>query len=295
MCSTSSISRRMMNFITMTRRYFMTRRSVLLRSLLFLGVLAMTFWTAKPVQAAPETLTIAAANSLRDAFRQILPLFEAHNKDINVRVIYGPSQTLSKQIEEGAPVDVFLPSLVEEIDQLEKKGLVIQGTKRVYAGTSLVLIAGTELPAPVASVQDLRTALIRYIAIGDPKTSSVGKVAAQFLKYSKLDSQLKAQFVYGEHSRAVLDLVAKGEADIGIVYRTDAIANRKIRIFDTAPEGSHTPIRYGVAAVWTAKNISGAGDFINFLATPQVQALLQEHGFDRITQQVGVAQRQEGQ
>jgi molybdate transport system substrate-binding protein len=273
----------------------MTRRSVLLRSLLFLGVLAMTFWTAKPVQAASEILTIAAANSLRDAFRQILPLFEAHNKDINVRVIYGPSQTLSKQIEEGAPVDVFLPSLVEEIDQLEKKGLVIQGTKRVYAGTSLVLIAGTELPAPVASVQDLRTALIRYIAIGDPKTSSVGKVAAQFLKYSKLDSQLKAQFVYGEHSRAVLDLVAKGEADIGIVYRTDAIANRKIRIFDTAPEGSHTPIRYGVAAVWTAKNISGAGDFINFLATPEVQALLQEHGFDRITQQVGIAQRQEGQ
>jgi len=285
----------MMIFMTMTRRYSMTRRSVLLRSLLFLGVLAMTFWTAKPVQAAPETLTIAAANSLRDAFRQILPLFEAHDKDINVRVIYGPSQTLSKQIEEGAPVDVFLPSLVEEIDQLEKKGLVIQGTKRVYAGTSLVLIAGTELPAPVASVQDLRTALIRYIAIGDPKTSSVGKVAAQFLKYSKLDSQLKAQFVYGEHSRAVLDLVAKGEADIGIVYRTDAIANRKIRIFDTAPEGSHTPIRYGVAAVWTAKNISGAGDFINFLATPQVQALLQEHGFDRITQQVGIAQRQEGQ
>jgi molybdate transport system substrate-binding protein len=285
----------MMIFMTMTRRYSMTRRSVLLRSLLFLGVLAMTFWTAKPVQAAPETLTIAAANSLRDAFRQILPLFEAHDKDINVRVIYGPSQTLSKQIEEGAPIDVFLPSLVEEIEQLEKKGLVIQGTRRVYAGTSLVLIAGTELPAPVASVQDLRTALIRYIAIGDPKTSSVGKVAAQFLKYSKLDSQLKAQFVYGEHSRAVLDLVAKGEADIGIVYRTDAIANRKVRIFDTAPEGSHTPIRYGVAAVWTAKNISGAGDFINFLATPQVQALLQEHGFDRITQQVGIAQRQEGQ
>jgi len=285
----------MMIFMTMTRRYSMTRRSALLRSLLFLGVLAMTFWTAKPVQASPETLTIAAANSLRDAFRQILPLFEAHNKDINVRVIYGPSQTLSKQIEEGAPVDVFLPSLVEEIDQLEKKGLVIQGTKRVYAGTSLVLIAGTELPAPVASVQDLRTALIRYIAIGDPKTSSVGKVAAQFLKYSKLDSQLKAQFVYGEHSRAVLDLVAKGEADIGIVYRTDAVSNKKIRILDEAPVDSHSPIHYGVAAVWTAKNISGAGDFINFLATPEVQALLQEHGFDRITQQVGVAQRQEGQ
>ena len=273
----------------------MARPSVLLRSLLLLAVLTASVWTAPPVQAAPETVTIAAANSLKDAFRKILPLFEAHNKDITVRVIYGPSQTLSKQIEEGAPIDVFLPSQVEEIDQLEKKGLVIRGTRRVYASTSLVLIAGTELPAPIASVQDLRTTLIRYIAIGDPKTSSVGKVAAQYLKYSKLDSQLKSQLVYGEHSRAVLDLVAKGEADLGIVYRTDAVSNKKIRILDEAPVDSHQPVHYGVAAVWTAKNISGAGDFINFLGRPQIQALLQDHGFDRIAEPVGVAQRQEGQ
>jgi molybdate transport system substrate-binding protein len=285
----------MMNFITMTRRYAMTRRSALLKNLLFLGVLISTVWIVPSAQAAPETVTIAAANSLREAFRKILPLFEAHNKDINVRVIYGPSQTLSKQIEEGAPIDVFLPSQVEEIDQLEKKGLVIQGTRRVYAGTSLVLIAGTELPAPIASVQDLRTSLIRYIAIGDPNTSSVGKVAAQYLKYSKLDSQLKSQVVYAEHSRAVLDLVAKGEADLGVVYRTDAVGNKKIRILDDVPEDSHTPIYYGVAAVWTAKNISGAGDFINFLERPQIQTLLQDHGFDRIAVRNGVAQRQEGQ
>ena len=271
----------------------MTRRHVLLRSLLFLGVLTTTVWTAPSVQAAPETVTIAAANSLKDAFRKILPLFE--NKDINVRVIYGPSQTLSKQIEEGAPIDVFLPSQVEEIDQLEQKGLVIQGTKRVYASTSLVLIAGPELPAPIASAQDLRTTLIRYIAIGDPKTSSVGKVAAQYLKYSKLDSQLKSQLVYGEHSRAVLDLVVKGEADLGVVYRTDAVSKKKIRIIDEAPADSHSPIRYGVAAVWTAKNITGAGDFINFLGRPEIQTLLQDYGFDRIAEPVGVAQRQEGQ
>lgn len=273
----------------------MTHRTVLLRGLLFLGVLTATIWTTPPAQAAPETVTIAAANSLRDAFRKILPLFEAHNKDTNVRVIYGPSQTLSKQIEEGAPIDVFLPSQVEEIDQLEKKGLVIRGTRRIYAGTSLVLITGTELPAPIASVQDLRMSIIRYIAIGDPKTSSVGKVGAQYLKYSRLDSQLKSQIVYGEHSRAVLDLVAKGEADLGVVYRTDAVGNRKVRILDEAPEDSHTPIHYGVATVWTAKNISGAGDFINFLGTPKIQALLQDHGFDRIAEQGGGAQRQEGQ
>src|SRR5437868_2022550 len=279
----------------MTGRYVMTGRTLLLSSLLLFTALTTSILTAPSVQAAPETLTIAAANSLRDAFRQLLPLFEAQNKDINVRVIYGPSKTLTKQIEEGAPVDVFLPSQVEDIDQLEKKGLVIQGTKRVYAGTSLVLIAGPEFPAPITSVQDLRTTLVRYIAVGDPKTSAVGKVAAQYFNYSKLDSQLKSQFVYGEHSRAVLDLVAKGEADLGVVYRTDAVSNKKIRILDEAPVGSHQPVHYGVAAVWTAKNIPAAGDFINFLETPKAQALLQDHGFDRIASQVGVDQRQEGQ
>ncbi|MDO9118160.1 MAG: molybdate ABC transporter substrate-binding protein [Nitrospira sp.] len=246
------------------------------------------------MQAQPETLTIAAANSVKDALRKALPLFEAQHPEINVRVIYGPSQTLRKQIEEGAPVDVFLPSLVEEIEQLEKKGLVIQGTKRVYAATSLVLITGTTLPAPIASIQDLRTVPIRRIAIGDPKTSSVGKVAVQFLKYSKLEPELKSQFVYGEHSQAVLNLVANGEAEIGVVYRTDAIADEHVRILDTAPEGSHTPIRYGVAVVWTAKNVSGAGDFIQFLLTPQVQSQFKDHGFDQAVREVGLAQRQEG-
>ena len=90
----------------------MTGRTLVLRSLLLFAALTTCILTAPSVQAAPETLTIAAANSLRDAFRQLLPLFEAHNKDINVRVIYGPSKTLTKQIEEGAPIDVFLPSQV---------------------------------------------------------------------------------------------------------------------------------------------------------------------------------------
>ncbi|MCC2642781.1 MAG: modA3, partial [Nitrospira sp.] len=94
-------------------------------------------------------------------------------------------------------------------------------------------------------------------------------------------------------SRAVLDLVAKGEADLGVVYRTDAVSNAKVRVLDTAPVESHTPVRYGVATVWTAKNISGAADFIKYLLAPQTQALLQEYGFDRVSPDVGVAERQE--
>jgi len=250
-------------------------------------------FAAPPAQAQPETLTIAAANSVKDALRKILPLFEGQHKEITIRVIYGPSQTLRKQIEEGAPIDVFLPSLFEEIDQLERKGLIIQGTKRTYAGTSVVLITGSTLPAPVSSIEELRRVPIRHIAIGDPKTSSVGKVAVQFLKYSKLEPKLKSQYVYGEHSRAVLDLVSKGEAEIGVVYRTDAVTDHHVRILDTAPAESHTPVRYGVAAVWTTKNISGAGDFIEFLLSAPIQAQLTQYGFDQVGSDAGGVQRRE--
>ena len=257
------------------------------------GVLFAVLLPTSQAQAQPETLTVAAANSVKDALRKLLPQFELQHPEVKLRVIYGPSQSLRKQIEEGAPVDVFLPSLVEEIDQLEKKGLIIQGTKRVYAGTSLVVITGKVLPAPVTSIQDLRSIPVRHIAVGDPKTSSVGKVAAQFLKFTQLEPKLKSQYVYGEHSRAVLDLVAKGEAEIGVVYRTDAVADEQVRILDTAPADSHTPVRYGVAAVWTARNISGAGDFIEFLLSSPVQSQLKQYGFDPANSEVGFAQQSE--
>ncbi len=261
--------------------------------LLLFGTLTVMLWTTPLARAQSDTLTIAAATSLKDALRKILPLFEAQHGELTVRVIYGPSQTLRRQIEEGAPVDVFLPSLFEEIDQLERKGLVIQGTTRVYASTSLVLITGTTLPAPIGSIQDLHTVPVRRIAIGDPKTSSVGKLAIQFIKYAKLEPQLKSKHVYGEHSRAVLDLVAKGEAEVGVVYRTDALTDQRVRILDTAPADSHTPVRYGVAAVWTARNVSGTGDFIEFLLSPPIQTQLTQYGFDQAVSEVGFARRQE--
>jgi molybdate transport system substrate-binding protein len=267
--------------------------TTLQRLFFVLSIFTVLVWTPIQAVAQPETLTIAAANSLRDALRTLLPAFESQHPGVTVRVIYGPSQSLRKQIEEGAPVDVFLPSLAEEIDQLGKKGLIIEGTKRIYGSTSLVVITGPVLPAPVRSIEDLHSIPVRRIAVGDPKTSSVGKVAEQFLKFSKLDPKLKSQYVYGEHSRAVLDLVAKGEAEIGVVYRTDAITDSHVRILDTAPAESHSPIHYGVAIVWTAKNITAAGDLIEFLLSSRTQDELKKYGFDQAVDKIGLVKRQE--
>ncbi len=273
----------------------MSPQHLFFRLFVFLSVMLTTHWTAPAAHAeSTQTLTIAAANSLRDAFRTILPLFEAEYPDTTIRVVYAPSQTLRDQIAQGAPVDVFLPSLVEEIDDLGKKSLLVEGGKRIYAGTSLVLITNSALPAPVGSIQDLETIPVRRLALGDPKTASVGKVAAEFVTYAKLDKRLRPQYLYGEHSRAVLDLVSTGEAELGLVYRTDAVSNAKVRIVDTVPPVSHTKIQYGAAITWSSQNISGARNFIDFLLTSKVQDRLQENGFDRVDSGVGVASREEG-
>lgn len=273
----------------MRRRYFFHAIPLMLSALL------ATIGLPSSVQAdRPETLTIAAANSLKDVLQKILPLFEAQHKNLNVRVVYGPSQTLREQIEQGSPVDVFLPSLFEEVEQLEQKKLVIKATTRIYAGTSLVLVTGTALPAPIGSIKDLEKIPVRRIAVGDPVTSSVGKVSAQFLKNARLDQRLQSHYVYGAHSRAVLDLVANGEAEVGVVYRTDAVSNAKIRIIEATPADSHAPIRYGLAIPWTAKNTTWAREFSDFLLAPHVQTILEEYGFDRISARVGLARRQEG-
>lgn len=271
----------------------MTFAYTLTRAVFFLGIVAFTGSAASSAHAQSEILTVAAATSLKDTFRKIVPLFEAQNREVNVRVIYGPSKTLLKQIEQGAPVDVFLPALSEEIDQLDQKGLILQDAKQVYARTSLVLITNAAFPALVGSIQDLETIPVRHIAIGDPTVSALGKDTAQFLKYRNLESRLNSQFLYGEHSRAVLDLVARGEAELGVVYRTDAIASKRVRIIDALPADSHRPITYGVATPWTANNVSGARDFVSFLLTAPVQAELKQYGFESPLADVSLTQQQE--
>ena len=261
-------------------------------TLMLLMAVMIASWSAQPVYAEhPQTLTIAAANSLKEALRAVLPIFEKEQGNVEARIVWGPSQTLRDQIAQGAPIDVFLPSSLEEIDQLEKKGLTLQGTKQVYAETALVLITQAAVPARVSSLRELPASEVRRVAIGDPKTSSVGKFAAQVLKNTGLDSDLKSRYVYGEHSGAVLNLVATGEAEVGLVYRTDAIGNKKVHIIAEAPPDTHAPIVYGLATVWTSKNSSLARKFGEFMVSPKIQDVLKSYGFERASPELHTVNR----
>ena len=126
---------------------------ILGRAIAVASIVALAGPLASPAYAqSSETLTIAVANSLKDVFRKIVPLYESRNRDVNVRVVYAQPKTLLKQIEEGAPVDVYIPSAYEELDQLEQKKLIVQDTKQVYARTALVLVTNAAFPATISSL-----------------------------------------------------------------------------------------------------------------------------------------------
>src|SRR5579885_2891296 len=224
------------------------RKASAISVLSFLMAITATTWSSQPAHAASsEVLTIAAANSIKQALRHLLPLFEAQHKDVDVRVVYGPSQKLREQIEQGAPVDVFLPSSIDEIEKLESGGLVIKHSKRLYAQTHLVLITGNLLPATATSFQDVAKPEVRRVAIGSMKTSSVGKFATELFENLQLDKQIRSRYLYADHSGAVLDLVARGEAEVGVVYRTDVVQSAKVRVVAEAPPGAHSPVLYALA------------------------------------------------
>jgi molybdate transport system substrate-binding protein len=231
-----------------------------------------------------ETLTVGAAHSLMPAFQEIVPLFEKEY-GVTVQVVYGPSQTLRRQIEQGAPIDVFLPESFEEVDKLQKKGLTLNGGPRVFAQTSLVLVMATASRATAISFREALPDRAIRIALVDPKTSALGEITARAL--TKLDPAYKnrSQLLHAEHSDDVVNLVRTGQAEVGIVYRADAINSGQVRIIDETPAGRHIPVQFGEAVVGTCRqeSLSVAEDFFAFIMSPRVQKLLIKYGFDPLT------------
>ncbi len=235
--------------------------------------------TGEPVQA--ETLTVGAAHSLKAPFEEIVPMFEKEY-GVTVQVVYGPSQALRQQIENGAAIDVFLPEGVDEIKTLQNKGLTLHGGPRIYAQTSLVLVMSTGSPLTSVSFRDLPPRRTSRMALGDPLTSALGQITARALR--KLDYKSRYHLLHAEHTDAVVNLVLSGVADVGIVYRVDAINNGQVRIIDETPAGKHTPVQFGQAVVSTCRDesLKAAEEFFDFIMSPRIQMLLLKYGFDSV-------------
>lgn len=230
--------------------------------------------------ALAETVTVAAAVSLKEAMEAVAPAFEKSSGD-KVQFTFGSSGQLAAQIQNGAPVDVFISAANKQVDDLSKASLLVDSTRRVIAGNTLVLVAPASSARKIDSFAQLNSSeSIKRIAVGEPKSVPAGLYAAQALAHFKLTEALKDKLVFGTNVRQVLSYVERGEVDCGIVYATDAAASSdKVKILATAPAESHEPIVYPAAVVRQSKNGDSAKAFLDFLLTDEAQTTLRAKGF----------------
>jgi molybdate transport system substrate-binding protein len=246
----------------------------------FLFALVLCGWLPSPAAAEDKTLTVFAAASMKNALDDIDAAFTART-GVKVSASYAASSTLAKQIEQGAPADVFISADTDWMDYAAARQ-DINGASRVnLLGNSIVLIAPRDSKidnVPIGPGFDLASlAGDGRIATGDVKAVPVGKYAKAALEKLGAWQAAEPKFAMADSVRAALTLVARSEAALGIVYSTDAKVERDVKIVGTFPADLHPPIVYPVAATATAR--AEAADYLAFLRSQAAKAVFEKYGF----------------
>ena len=228
--------------------------------------------------SSSNELTVSAAVSLKDAFNEIAELSEKRN-GTKIRFNYGASGALQKQIESGAPADVFASAGAKQMDDLAAKGFIAPDTRKDFARNSLVLIVPAK-SAGVSSFSDLANPGVKKVAVGNPKTVPAGQYTEQTFNQLELLPQIQTKLIFAEDVRQVLDYVVRDEVEAGVVYSSDALsAGAKVKVVARAPDDSHDPILYPMAIVKDSKQPAAAQQFIDLVLSSAGQAILLKHGF----------------
>lgn len=244
----------------------------------FLTLLFALFLCLGATLAQAEELTISAAASLTDAFTDMEAAFEAQNQGVDVIMNFASSGALYRQIEQGAPVDVYASANPKWMNDAETNGFVADGTRVDFAVNGLVLITPPDNPAQVASTDDLSGDAVQRIGIGTPETVPAGKYAQTSLESLGLYESLADKYIFAETVRQVLDYTLRGEVDAAFVYNTDAIlAGDDVLVILQMP--LNEPPRYPIAVLKTAANPDLAQAFVDFVLSPEGQAIMQARGF----------------
>lgn len=254
----------------MKRRQFM---SLLIESLSALWVVACSS------DQRSTTLTVSAAASLQDALEAIAPQFSAAYPNIAVDYNFGASGALQQQIEQGAPVDVFFSAATKQMDALAEKALILPDSRQDLLTNRLVLIAPSASDITITDLSQLKDANISRFAVGEFRSVPAGQYAEQVFQNLSLIAPLQSKFVFGNNVRSVLSAVESGNADLGMVYATDAALSKRVKVILTVPADTHSPINYPIAVVQNSSNLEAAQTFIDFLTTAPAQAVFQAFGF----------------
>ncbi len=235
-----------------------------------------------------QEITVSAASSLTNAFKDIARTFETQHPETKIALNFGGSGTLLQQIASGAPVDVFASADQATMDKAEKNQYIDQTTRQNFAANTLVLIVPNDSTLAITQLGDLRHKKVTRIAVGNPASVPVGSYTQQALKAATLWEALTDKIITTQNVRQSLDYVARGEVDAGFVYATDAkIMQDKVKVVLTVP----LPVRIDypianiakvakVAKVTKSAQDKTAQDFIAYILSRDGQAILKTHGFD---------------
>ena len=240
----------------------------------------LVFGTNSLSAIAAETVTVFAAASLKNALDEVA---QVHEKQSGNRIVisYAGSSALAKQIENGAPADVFISADVDWMDYLAGKNLIKPETRLNLLKNKLVLITPGTSTAKVDIAPNFPLGQLlgnERLAMANPDSVPAGKYAKAALETLGIWNSVRAKVAPAENVRAALALVSRGETPFGIVYKTDAIADKSVRIVAEFPANSHPAIVYPAAIITASKN-TAAAEFLKYLSTPAAQAIFAKYGF----------------
>ena len=225
---------------------------------------------------ASAELHVFAAASLTDALKEIAPAYEKATGEKLVLNL-GASSTLARQIQEGAPADLFLSADEEKMDGLEKRKLLLAGTRRSLLSNTLVVVVPSDSKLRISGPADL--AAVRALALAEPRTVPAGIYAREYLESKGLWSRMTGRVIPTENVRAALAAVESGNADAGIVYKTDAGISKKVRIAWEVPRSEAPKISYPFAVLAGSKRKEAARRLLDYLHSPPALAVFRKHGF----------------
>ena len=234
---------------------------------------------------AKTALTISAAASMQNVLEDIKVLYNQKYPQAKITFNFGSSGSLQHQIEHGAPVDIFVSAAPQQMNELAERQLLYDNTRRDLVKNQMVLVVSKDESA-IANFDDLGEESTELIALGEPDSVPAGSYAREILTNLDIIDTVKQKAVYGKDVRQVVNYVATGNTDAGIVYRSDTVNNQRIKVVAIAPETVHSPVVYPVAITKESKNLEAARQMLEFLFSPQAQAVFERHGFMPVKSEV---------
>jgi molybdate transport system substrate-binding protein len=230
---------------------------------------------------APVEITVFAAASLQDAAQELKTAYEDQHKEVKITYHFAGSGTLQKQIEQGAPADLFVSAGKSQMDALEKQNLIVKDSRLDLLGNKLVLIAPAD--SALKDFNGLLESTVKKIAVGEPETVPAGKYARETLTSLKIWDKVESKIVYTKDVRTVLTYVENGDAEAGLVYRSDLTGSDKAKLILEAPQDTHQPIVYPAALVTASQQQQAAKDFLLYLQSTESSQIFNKYGFDSIS------------